>query len=283
MEQQQEKKVDEISGVPLGHSMYEFAQTIYQACVANGINPIFGVAIAVIGTLSTGFAIGGAIMTALGWGDIVQKVKAMYSDWKARKQVNPDQIKRVGEEFVTKVNSIKDPGRRKYFMGLLNKMKRTDPTDKQAIVNVQKDIVNYAKAYAKDDQALTEELRRLQELAGIAKEDVWQKGSQYEYQPNEGAEVTTEAVEVPENVMRFAKRKGIQDEVMTVARWANRAGKRIVGGTAIGKDYGTLILDLTYNGGEVRYDIDNATMEVNGETVDSYEEFLEALEGPGTN
>lgn len=173
--EQQEDKIDEFitpgAGSQLGHSMYKFGEMIYQICIANGINPIFGVAIAVIGTLGTGFAIGGAVMTMLGWGDIVEKVKTMYSDWKARQQVSPEQIKKVGEEFLMKVNSIKDPGRRKYFMGLLNKMKRTDPTDKQAIVDVQKDIVRYAKAYVKDDKALAEELKRLQELAGIKTEN----------------------------------------------------------------------------------------------------------------
>lgn len=82
---------------------------------------------------------------------------------------------------------------------------------------------------------------------------------------------------VPENIKKFAKKKGITNIVNQVARWAEKAGKRIVGGTAIGKNYSTLILDLTYNGSEVYINIDNETIEVNGEEVYSYDDFVKAL------
>lgn len=82
---------------------------------------------------------------------------------------------------------------------------------------------------------------------------------------------------IPDNIKSFAKRKQITGIVNQVARWAEKAGKRIVGGTAIGKNYSTLILDLTYQGGEVRINTDNETIDVNGDLVDSYSEFLAAL------
>lgn len=82
---------------------------------------------------------------------------------------------------------------------------------------------------------------------------------------------------IPDNIKQFAKRKGILKLVMQVAGWAEKAGKRITGGTAIGKDYSTLILDLTYQGGEIRIDTDTDEIEVNGEVVRTYNDFKQAL------
>lgn len=85
---------------------------------------------------------------------------------------------------------------------------------------------------------------------------------------------------IPDNVMSFAKRKGVTALVNKVAGWAQKAGKRIVGGTAIGKGYNTLILDLTYQGGEIRINLEEETISVNGEDyIYDYDEFKNAL-GP---
>jgi len=83
---------------------------------------------------------------------------------------------------------------------------------------------------------------------------------------------------VPDNIKRFAKRKGISSLVNKVASWAEKAGKRIVDGTAIGKNYSTLILDLTYQGGEIYINTDNDTIEVNGIEVQDYNSFASALD-----
>ncbi len=83
---------------------------------------------------------------------------------------------------------------------------------------------------------------------------------------------------VPENIKSFAKRKQILPLVMQVARWAEKAGEKIVGGTAIGKNYSTLVLDLTREGGEIRINTENETIEVNGNWVDNYDAFVTALE-----
>jgi hypothetical protein len=88
---------------------------------------------------------------------------------------------------------------------------------------------------------------------------------------------------VPDNIKNFAKRKQITGIVNQVARWAEKAGKRIVGGTAVGKNYSTLILDLTYQGGEVRINTDDETIEVNGDWVDSYQGFVAALSDESLN
>jgi hypothetical protein len=83
---------------------------------------------------------------------------------------------------------------------------------------------------------------------------------------------------IPDNVMSFAKRKGVTDIVKKVASWAQKAGKRIVDGIAIGKGYNTLILDLTYQGGEIRINLEDKTISVNGEDyIYDYDEFVNAL------
>jgi hypothetical protein len=83
---------------------------------------------------------------------------------------------------------------------------------------------------------------------------------------------------VPDNVMSFAKRKGVTAIVKKVANWAQKAGKRVVDGTAIGKGYNTLILDLTYQGGEIHINLEDETISVNGEDyIYDYDEFINAL------
>ena len=82
---------------------------------------------------------------------------------------------------------------------------------------------------------------------------------------------------IPDNIKKFAKTKGATSTVNQIARWAEKAGKRIVGGTAIGKHYSTLILDLTYQGGEVSIDTDNNTIKVNGHPIADYSGFQKAL------
>jgi hypothetical protein len=91
-------------------------------------------------------------------------------------------------------------------------------------------------------------------------------------------EENLEEAYVPENIKKFAQRKGVTNIVNQVSRWAEKAGMKIVGGTAIGKNYDTLILDLTYQGGEVRINCENESIEVNGEPVDDYTSFLSAAE-----
>jgi hypothetical protein len=79
---------------------------------------------------------------------------------------------------------------------------------------------------------------------------------------------------VPSNIRDFAKRKGVLPLVNKVAKWAEAVGARIAGGTAIGKNYSTLVLDLDYKQqGEIRIDTDNETITLFDEPVRSYNEF----------
>jgi len=78
---------------------------------------------------------------------------------------------------------------------------------------------------------------------------------------------------VPSNIKEFAKRKGVSSLVNKVAGWAEKVGKGIRGGTAIGYNYSTLILDMTYQGSEIRINTDNDTVTLYDEPVNSFPEF----------
>jgi hypothetical protein len=78
---------------------------------------------------------------------------------------------------------------------------------------------------------------------------------------------------VPSNIKDFAKRKGVSSLVNKVAGWAEKVGKRITGGTAIGYNYSTLILDMEYQGSEIRINTDNDTIELYDEPVYSFNDF----------
>ena len=82
-----------------------------------------------------------------------------------------------------------------------------------------------------------------------------------------------ESVYVPDNIKEFAKRKGVYDTVKTVAKWLKKLNRKIVGGTAIGKHYDTLILDITHHGSEIYIDTDNDTIQFYGEEVHYFEDF----------
>jgi len=88
-----------------------------------------------------------------------------------------------------------------------------------------------------------------------------------------------EAANVPDNVMKFAKRKGpdVVALVKQAASWADKAGKYISGGTAIGKDYNTIVLDMKHQGGEIHINLDNETIELFGEPVTDANSFARVL------
>jgi hypothetical protein len=78
---------------------------------------------------------------------------------------------------------------------------------------------------------------------------------------------------VPSNIKSFAKRKGVTALVNKVAGWAEKVGARISGGTAIGYNYSTLVLDMKYQAGEIRINTDNDTIKLYNEPVNSFPEF----------
>jgi len=91
--------------------------------------------------------------------------------------------------------------------------------------------------------------------------------------------VVNEAANVPSNIMDFAKRKGSYavSLVKKAATWAEKSGKRIKGGTAIGKNYSTIVLDMTNNGSEIYINLDKETIELFGEKVTDAKSFAKVL------
>ena len=78
---------------------------------------------------------------------------------------------------------------------------------------------------------------------------------------------------VPSNIKDFAKRNGVSSLVNTVAGWAEKLGKGIRSGTAIGKNYSTLILDMGYQTGDIRINTENGTVTLYDEPVRNFNEF----------
>jgi hypothetical protein len=79
---------------------------------------------------------------------------------------------------------------------------------------------------------------------------------------------------VPSNIAEFAKRKGVSSLVRKVAGWAEKVGARIAGGTAVGKNYSTLVLDLDYKQqGEIRIDTDEETVTLYDEPINNFNQF----------
>jgi hypothetical protein len=78
---------------------------------------------------------------------------------------------------------------------------------------------------------------------------------------------------VPSNIKSFAKRKGVTALVNKVAGWAEKVGARISGGTAIGYNYSTLVLDMKYQAGEIRINTDNDIIKLYNTPVNSLAQF----------
>lgn len=98
-----------------------------------------------------------------------------------------------------------------------------------------------------------------------------------DYGPRMEEDEINEAGYVPNNIKDFAKRKGVTSLVNKVATWAEKAGKGIRGGTAIGKNYDTLVLDLSYQDGAIRINIPEEEIELYGEPVFDFKSFAKVL------
>jgi hypothetical protein len=88
-----------------------------------------------------------------------------------------------------------------------------------------------------------------------------------------------EAASVPSSILEFAKRKGSYATALVkkAASWAEKTGKYISGGTAIGKNYDTIILDMKHQGSEIYIDLNDETIKLHGEEVNSPQDFRRVL------
>ena len=81
-------------------------------------------------------------------------------------------------------------------------------------------------------------------------------------------------VSIPANVAQFSKKKGATAIVKKVAGWAEKSGKKIVNGRAIGKNYNTLILDLTTDGSEIYINLEDNVIKLFGKPVTDAASFM---------
>jgi hypothetical protein len=134
-------------------------------------------------------------------------------------------------------------------------------------------MLEYAREDAKQDLDLhdvTEKANKLGKERGILQMDDYEEivGTSEEMDEN------LNEANVPSNIADFAKRKGVSSLVRKVAGWAEKVGARIAGGTAVGKNYSTLVLDLDYKQqGEIRINTDEETITLYDEPVNSFNDF----------
>jgi hypothetical protein len=135
-------------------------------------------------------------------------------------------------------------------------------------------MLEYSREDAKKDLDLhdvTEKANKLGKERGILSMDDYKEivGAAEEIDEAELIEAN-----VPSNIKEFAKRKGVSSLVNKVAGWAEKVGARIAGGTAVGKNYSTLVLDLDYKQqGEIRIDTDEETVTLYDEPVNNFNQF----------
>ncbi|CAB4138625.1 hypothetical protein UFOVP331_185 [uncultured Caudovirales phage] len=80
---------------------------------------------------------------------------------------------------------------------------------------------------------------------------------------------------VPYNIKKFAEQRGVSSLVDEVADWVKEVRARITGGTAIGKNYSTLVLDMGNQTSDIHIDTDNETIKLYGKPVRNFNEFKE--------
>lgn len=130
---------------------HEFMVACHEAGLS-GIQ-IFGLhVLAVIATTA------GTILTLIagvGLSDLVKKMVDAVKEWNEGRKLNPNEVKRIANEFTSKLNRL-DGGKKKFFTGLINKLKKADPLDKHALVSASRDIKYYADRYGLKEGEVTD-------------------------------------------------------------------------------------------------------------------------------
>jgi hypothetical protein len=162
----------------------------------------------------------------------------------------------------------------KKWVSTLNEAKEEDKID---IITMDVPLFIRALEYAKEDAQEDMDLHDFAERAIAAtKEQGILQMDDYDMlvggKEPMGESNITEA-SVPSNIKSFAKRKGVTALVNKVAGWAEKVGARISGGTAIGYNYSTLVLDMKHQAGEIRINTDNDTIKLYNTPVNSFPEF----------
>ena len=150
-----------------------------------------------------------------------------------------------------------------------NTMDTFDMTKEEAIDHLQQAYSDYKQFDM--DEGKKEDMDKDGDID--SKDYLLKRDAAIQKAKSEMKEEELEEAYVPSNIKEFAKRKGATSLVNKVAGWAEKVGKSITGGTAIGYNYSTLILDMTYQGSEIRINTDDDTVTLYDEPVRSFGEF----------
>jgi hypothetical protein len=155
---------------------------------------------------------------------------------------------------------------------IVKSMKKSFKGDKGAMYAIATDKAKkLAEVNLKASKLSSAEYQKAKKLKDFKASD-WKWNTDEDLYVKVNENKLTEAY-VPDNIKSFAKRKGVSSLVNKAAGWAEKIGKRITGGTAIGKDYSTLILDMGYQTSDIYINTDDNTIELYGEEVNSFPEF----------
>jgi len=124
----------------------EVFREFMQACSDAGLNSFQIIGLHVLAFILTLGATGATILSALGIAQLAKDAKDAFNNWNAGRKLNPQKVKEIVKDFENKVNKL-EGGRKKFFKGIINKMKRTNPNDKSSLVSINRDLEHYAKAY----------------------------------------------------------------------------------------------------------------------------------------
>jgi hypothetical protein len=179
-------------------------------------------------------------------------------------------LKQNGRKFTVNKSMFDHGGMLKEGITKAKSLTRTDEgimSEIDLLAKEAKDLKDFVKKFKKEYSDLTD--------AGDIKElESWLK-TVYSNAKNESV---TEAANVPRNIEDWARGRGLLADLKQIARWVEKSGKRIVGGTAIGRGYDTLVLDVTYQGSEIYWDTDTGEIEVNKQPVTDLKTMRKALE-----
>ena len=205
----------------------------------------------------------------------LQKIKEFFSKPLKEERDIYDEI--ANEEFGMDYDQL-GPNEKEWVRDEISNMNEAKKED--AVDTITMDIplflrmLEYSREDAQKDLDLhdvTEKANLLGKERGILSMDDYEEivGAAEEIDEAELTEAN-----VPSNIKEFAKRKGVSSLVNKVAGWAEKVGARIAGGTAVGKNYDTLVLDLDYKQqGEIRIDCDEETITLYDEPINNFNQF----------
>jgi hypothetical protein len=133
----------------------EVFREFMQACSDAGLNSFQIIGLHVLAWILTLGATGATILSALGIAQLAKDAKDVFNNWNDGRKLNPQKVKAIVKDFENKVNKL-EGGRKKFFQGIINKMKRANPNDKSSLVSINRDLEHYAKAYGIKEGSVTD-------------------------------------------------------------------------------------------------------------------------------